>query len=185
MKTLNLENIKAKEFDDAFNGFKKFVSSDFIFDSENQCLTTNSEEFDKWHLVTLGTSYGANLFRNKMKLRLLQHQDCNLEIEKSYDTPNVKMKTDWGDQIEIPTHILFSADSYMLNKFYNFLNDESKELLHRKMPKLTPKQSVYSGDSDDYFRYAFNIFENTLVLIKENQESALIGDLWKVEWYEI
>jgi hypothetical protein len=94
------------------------------------------------------------------------------------------MRTDWADEFEIPIHILFSADSYMLNKFYDYLNYESKEYLHNQMPKLNPKQSVYSNN-DDYFRYAFNIFKNTLVLIKENQDSAQITDLWNVEWYEI
>ena len=184
MKILNLRNIKSEEFGDAFNGFKKFVSSDFVFDDETKTLTTNSEEFDRWHLVTLGTSYGAKLFRSKMKLRILQHQDCNIEIEKRYDVPNVKMTTDWADEFEVPVQVLFSADSYMLSKFYDYLNDESKEFLHSKMPKLSPKQSVYSNNADQ-FRYAFNIFKNTLVLIKENQDSAQITDLWNVEWYEI
>lgn len=184
MKTLNLKNIKKKEFESAFNSFKKFVSSDFVLDNDTQSITTPSEEFDKWHLVTLGKSYGANLFRSKMRLRLLQHQDCNIELKKSYAVSNVKMATDWADEIEIPIHILFNADSYILNKFYDFLNNESKEILHRKMPRLTVDQSIYLNNVD-YFRYAFNIFKNTLVLIKENQDSARITDLWKIEWYEI
>lgn len=183
MKSLSLKNIKKEEFENAFNGFKKFVTSDFVLDTDTQSITTPSEEFDKWHLVTLGKSYGVNLFRSKMRLRLLQHQECNIELKKSYGVPNVKMTTHWADEIEIPIRILFSSDSYILNKFYGFLNDESKEFLHRKMPKLNAEQSIYLNDLD-YFRYAFNIFKNTLVLIKENQDSAQITDLWKVEWYE-
>ncbi|UZR96793.1 hypothetical protein [Chondrinema litorale] len=184
MKTLNLKNIRKEEFESAFNSAKKFVSSDFVFDNETQALTTPSEEFDKWHLVTLGTSYGANVFRSKMRLRILQYQDCNIRFEKRYGASKVQITTDWRDEIEIPIHVLFSADSYMLNKFYNYLNDKSKEFLHKKMPKLDAKQSVYLNGTD-YYKYAFNIFKSTLVLINVNGESALISDLWKVEWYEI
>ena len=187
MKKIKLSNINQSEFDKAFESFKKFVNSDIAYNNELNEIFTNAKEFDKWHLMTLASFYGGNLFRATNELELIQHQLCDIAFEKTYDSPSVKLKTDWNDEIEIKPSIMFDADSFLTKKLVDAMSNDSKTKLLKKMPTFNIEQSVYrvTKEALEFEHFAYIKIEDTLVFIRDEKEKATITNLWKVEWNEV
>ncbi len=187
MRKIELSNINQPEFIKAFDSFKRFVNSDIEYNKTLNEIYTTSKEFDKWHLMTLASFYGGNLFRATNQLKLIQHQLCDIVFEKSYDSPIVKLKTDWNEEIEIRPILMFDADSFITEKLVNAMSINSKTQLIEKMPNFNTEQSVYriTEEALKFDNYAYIIIKNTLIFIKDEKEKATITNLWKIEWNEI
>jgi hypothetical protein len=182
MKKLKLSHINQSFFEQSFQRFKKNLQSDFEYSVENQELTTNSFDFDKWHLVTLAISYGSNVFINSSEIRIDEHQICGIKFNKKYDTPIVNLTTNWNEKVEVNPALLFFADAFLTQKLTNLLSDQSKNFLKQKMPSFNFEQTVYGLNAK---RFAYLIVSNTLVFIQDNENTGEITDLFKISWYEI
>lgn len=130
MNKLKLNNVAPKKLNTALKDLKSLIYYHSLqFDQSSKELSTNREEFDTWHLVTLGKYYGRNMFRSTMELNLLKHQDCNIPVHKRYNDIKIKIETDWQDCIEVNSYMPKMADYFMVKKLYTVLADDSKKLL--------------------------------------------------------
>lgn len=181
MKQIKLSNIDTEIFRDSFKNFKRFTTSDIEFDCETLELRTNSTDFDKWHLITLASFYGGDLFRSNNEIVISEFQPSNIKFVIDYNQPNVRFTTNWKDNIEFNPAILNSADYFLTEKLYKSLSDESKLFIKEKMPfSVFEKSSLLSTKQFGYF-----IFCNTLVFVLTEREKAEITHLFKVNWNEI
>lgn len=186
MKKLRLKNIIQEVFTDALRSFKEFVNSDFEFNQKTNELVTYKDTFDKTQLIELATFYGSSLFIYKNEIKLLQHQQCEIEFEKDYKSPKVIFKTDWDDEIEIKPIIMFDADSFLTKKIVNILSVDSQKKLIENVPTFNIEQSVYriTEDSKTYDHFAYRIIKNTLIFIRDEEKKGIITNLWKIQWNE-
>lgn len=181
MKAIKLTNIDIEIFKDAFSNFKKFVSSDFEFNFENCELSTSSDDFDKWHLVTLATFYGGDLFRKKNEIVIEGFQLVNISFKIDYNLPKVKFKSKWGDIIELTSAYLHSAEFFLTDRLIKMISENSKLILKENIPDFDFEQSVFL----DSKKYAYFMTNKTLVLIQTKGDNAKITHLFKIRWNEI
>ena len=181
MKTIKLTNIDIKIFKDAFSKFKKNVSSDFEFDFDNFELSTSLDDFDKWHLVTLATFYGGDLFRKKNEIVIEEFQPVNISFKIDYNLPKVIFKSKWDDIIELNPAYLHSADFFLIDKLIKMLSQNSKLILKENAPDFDFAQSVFLNNK----KYAYFISDKTLVLILTERDNAKITHLFQIRWNEI
>lgn len=181
MKAIKLTNIDIEIFKNAFSNFKKFVSSDFEFNFENCELSTNLDDFDKWHLVTLATFYGGDLFRNKNEIVIEGFQSVDISFKIDYNLPKVKFISKWDDNIELNRAYLHSADFFLTDKLIKILSENSKRILKENAPDFDFGQSVFLNSK----KYAYFITNKTLVLIQTERDNAKITHLFKIRWNEI
>jgi len=181
MKTIKLTNIDIEIFKDSFSNFKKFVSSDFEFNFDNYELSTSLDDFDKWHLATLATFYGGDIFRKKNEIVIDGFQSVNINFKIDYNLPKVKFKSKWDDIIELNPAYLHSADFFLTDKFIKMLSANSKLVLKENAPDFNFGQSVFLNSK----KYAYFITNKTLVLIITEGENAKITHLLKIRWNEI
>lgn len=181
MNRIKLSNIDIELFRNSFTNFKRCVMSDFEFDYDNLELLTNSKDFDKWHLVTLASFYGGDLFGKNHEIIINDFQLTDLTFKIDFNVPKIKLITQWNDKIEINPAVLHSADFFLTNKLENKLSKKSKLFIKEKMPLLDFNQSVFQSPH----QYAYFISDNTLVFILTERENAKITHLFKVAWNEI
>lgn len=181
MKTIKLTHIDIGLFKDAFLTFKKFVSSDFEFNVENSELSTSLDDFDKGHLVTLASFYGSDLFWKKNEIIIEEFQSVNINFKIDYNSPKVKLKSNWNDIIELNPAYLDLADYYLTDKLINVISENSKLTLMENLPDFDFEQSVLLNSK----KYAYFIANKTLVLIQTKGDHAKITHLFKVRWNEI
>ena len=181
MKTIKLTNIDIEIFKDAFSNFKKFVSSDFEFDFDNFELSTSLDGFDKWHLVTLATFYGGDIFRKKNKIVIDGFQSVDISFKIEYNLPKVKFKSKWGDNIELNPAYLNSADFFLTDKLIKMLSENSKLILKENVPDFDFGQSVFLSSK----KYAYFITNKNLVLLFTGRDNAKITHLFEIRWDEI
>ncbi|MBV7441703.1 hypothetical protein KRX57_09745 [Weeksellaceae bacterium TAE3-ERU29] len=179
MKAIKLTNIDIKIFKDAFSNFKRFVSSDFEFNFENCELSTSLDDFDKWHLVTLATFYGRDLFRKKNEIVIEGFQFVNISFKVDYNLPKVKFKSKWGDIVELNPAYLYSAELFLTDRLIKMLSENSKLILKENISDF--EQSVFL----DSKKYAYFMTNKTLVLIQTEGDNAKITHLFKIRWNEI
>jgi hypothetical protein len=181
MKAIKLTNIDIDIFKNAFSNFKKFVSSDFEFDFDSFELSTSLEDFNKWHLVTLATFYGRDIFRKKNEIVIDGFQSVNISFKIDYDLPKVKFKSKWDDIIELSPAYLHSADFFLTDKLIKMLSENSKLILKKNAPDFDFGQSVFLNSK----KYAYFITNKTLVLILTERDNAKITHLFEIRWNEI
>jgi hypothetical protein len=181
MKQIKLSNIDIELFKKSFSNFKIFVTSDFEFDFESQELSTNSSDFDKWHLVTLASFYGGDLFRKNNELVINASQAVNITFAIDYNLPKISFNTKWNDRIELNPAYLHSADLYLTNKLDNILSEKSKLIIKEKIPNFDFGQSVFFSPK----KYAYVIINKTLVFIMAEKNNAEITHIFEVSWNEI
>ena len=181
MKKIRLSNIDLELFKDSFSNFKKFVTSDFEFDFVSKELSTKSIDFDKWHLVTLATFYGGDLFRNNNELAFSDFQAVQIPFKIDYNLPKITLTTKWNDKIEFNPAYLHSADFYLTANLIKMISENSKLILKDKMPYFDFDQSVFLSKK----KYAYFIKNKTLVFIETENYNAEITHLFEISWYEI
>jgi hypothetical protein len=180
MKTIRLTNIDIEIFKNSFSNFKKFVSSDFEFNFDNFELSTSLDGFDKWHLVTLATFYGGDLFRKKNEIVIEEFQSVNISFKIDYNLPKVKFKSKWGDIIEFNPAYLHSADFFLTDKLSKILSEHSKLILKENEPDFNFGQSIFLSSK----KYAYFITNKTLVLVLTERDNAQITHLFQIRWNE-
>lgn len=181
MKTIKLTNIDIEIFKEAFSNFKKFVLSDFEFDFDNFELSTKLDVFNKWHLVTLASFYGGNLFRKKNEIVISGYQSVDISFKIDYNLPKVKFKSKWDDIIELNPAYLHSADFFLTDKLIKMLSENSKLIIKDIAPNFDFRQSVFLNS----MKYAYIITNKTLVLILTERDNAKITHLFEIRWDEI
>ena len=186
MKKINLQNIDIDLFEKTFERFKKFVVSDFEFNFTNFELSTKSEDFDKWHLVTLGSFYGGNLFRKNNKLEIHKIQECKIPFKISYTSPKINLTTEWNNIIEITPGFLNSAEPFLTEKLENQISEKSKMILKNALPFFNFNQSPFFSEiNNNNLKYAYFIIKENLIFIKVETENAEITTIFKISWNEI
>ena len=89
--------------------------------------------------------------------------------------------TGWNKRIVFNPSVLLSGDSGMIWKFINMLSLNDKERLKNEIEDIDFEQSV-SFRND---KYAYQIIDDTLILIKRQSEFWTIVSIYKTEWYDI
>lgn len=181
MKQMKLSNINLEIFEKSFLNFKKLVSSDFEFDPDNQILKTNSEDFEKWHLVSLASSYGSDLFVRESKLLIIGYQSTNISFEIDYNQQAINFSTNWKQVIEFNPAHLCSADLFLTNKLGEILDEKSKITIKEKMPDFEFNQSIFQASK----KYAYFIMDNTLVFVMTEKDKAEINHIFEICWNEV
>jgi hypothetical protein len=181
MKTIKLSNIDVEIFRDSFFNFQKFVTSNFEFDFDNLELSTSSDDFNKWHLVTLATFYGSDLFRKNNEIIIDEFQLTNINFKIDYNLPKLRFKSNWNDNIEFDPAYLHSADLFLTSKFVKLLSINSAQILKENAPNFNLEQSFFM-DSE---KYAYFMTDKTLILIKTKGNNATVTHLFKIRWNEI
>ena len=178
---IKLQNIDLELFKTSFSNFKRFVKSDFEFDFVNLELSTSSVDFDKWHLITLASFYGGDLFRKNKELVIKTFQEVNIYFKIDYNLPKISFETKWNDKIEFNPAYLNSADFYLTDKLTNILSENSKIILKEKIPNFEFGQNFYFAKN----KYAYIIINKTLIFILTENNNAKITHLFEIDWNEI
>lgn len=181
MKEIQLQNIDIELFEISFSRFKKCVTSDLEFDFDARVLKTKSIEFDKGHLVALGSFYGGDQFIKRMELVINQVQKICISFEIGYNLKAIDIWTDWGDDVEFNPANLYSAELYWTDKLGKVLSVKSKQILKGVLPDFDFNQSAFKNNK----RYAYFVLHRTLVLILVDGDNAEISHLFNVGWNEI
>jgi hypothetical protein len=181
MKTIQLKNIELEVFESAFSNFKKFVSSDFEFDYQKQELSTYLDEFNKWHLVTLASFYGGDLFKRTNELEIVDVEQIEFKFKIDYNLPKVEIRSKWGDVIEFNPGHLHSADYFLTDNLNKMLSETAKYILQQNVPGIETIQSVFLSNK----KYAYFISKDTLVIILAENNDAVVTKLFKIRWNEI
>lgn len=63
---------------------------------QKQELSTYSDEFNKWHLVTLASFYGGDLFKRTNELEIVDVELIALKFKIDYNLPKVEIRSKWS-----------------------------------------------------------------------------------------
>lgn len=171
-------------FKEAVDNFQRFLNSDIKIRIEegDAIFDFDESEQSRWHLFTLASFYGSQLFNKRKRLRLLERQTCNVVVPKPITNQPIEIRTDWNQKILFNPVFLLTAESSMIRRFIDMLSEYDQIKLKNANSDIDFAQPVSFKTE---IKYAYQILGNTLILIKEQGELSTIVSLWKVEWYEV
>jgi hypothetical protein len=170
-------------FKEAWLQFKRHVERDIHAEMVDDYVVLKGapSEGNKQYLFELASLYGGQRFYQNYRLRLLENQPCSIRIE-SFEKEKVpiEINTRWNQRIEFYPGFLRFANSVIIRRFIDMMSVEDQEKLKNEVSDIDFDQPV-SFVTD--IKYAYGIIDNTLILIREQNRTFTITNLWRTEWY--
>ena len=172
-------------FEKAYANLNSFVQSkvkaEFKSDDSVEISSDESDNY-KWHLVTLGSLYGGEVFKNNHELSLIEHSSVDIEIPQPFSSNEIKLISNRGEKLIFNPYYLNLSEAYMVNKLESVLNNMDKLKIQNLVTSFNFQQKI---SFELPIKHAYQIIDQTLIIIKKEAGIFTITNLWKTKWNEI
>lgn len=164
-------------FKEAVDNFQRFLNSDIKIRIEegDAIFDFDESEQSRWHLFTLASFYGSQLFNKRKRLRLLERQTCNVVVPKPITNQPIEIRTDWNQKILFNPVFLLTAESSMIRRFIDMLSEYDrsfKKAYDMALAMQAIKDSVFNEEKENKLNY-IHLKEHELAKANLEKENAL------------